>query len=96
MEPKHIKRVYYRVLLGYTLFCLVLLAINPGDMIKYATMFFNIALGFSCWHALAVNLTQLPRQLRPGWFMRLGMVAAGIYFFTLGTITVLKTTQVLR
>ena len=81
--------------MGYTLFSLVMLSINPGDLIKYATMFFNIALGFSCWHALVTNLTLLPRPLRPGWFMRIGMVVAGGYFFTLGVITVLETTGVL-
>jgi hypothetical protein len=58
-------------------------------------MFFNLALGFSCWHTLAINLTLLPSQLRPGWFMRIGMVLGGMYFVTLGVITVLKTTQVL-
>lgn len=96
MDPKQIKNVYYGVLIIYALFSLVMLSINPGDLIKYATMFFNIALGFSCWHTLWINLTLLPQRLRPGWFMRIGMIMAGMYFFTLGMITVLNTTQVLE
>jgi hypothetical protein len=96
MEPKHIKTVYYRVLAGYSLFGLCMLSINPGDLIKYATMFFNIALGFSCWHALVINLTLLPRRLRPSMLVRVGLVMAGVYFFALGVITVLATTRVLE
>jgi hypothetical protein len=95
MEPKHIKKVYYRVLAGYSLFGLIMLSIEPGDLIKYATMFFNIALGFSCWHALVINLTLLPRRLRPNLFVRVGLIVAGVYFFTLGVITILATTRVL-
>ena len=49
----------------------VMLSLNPGTLITYATMFYNIALGVSCWHTLAINLTLLPPALRPGWFVRI-------------------------
>ena len=88
LEPKHIKTVYFRMLCGYAIFGLVMLSLNPGDLIKYATMFFNIALGFSCWHALAINTTLLPRELRPNWFIRIALSLAGVFFFLLGTIAV--------
>jgi hypothetical protein len=71
-NPKHAehgywrhKSVYLKVLLGYALFGIVMLSHNPGALITCATMFYNIALGVSCWHTLRVNLTLLPPALRP-------------------------------
>ncbi len=49
----------------------------------------NFALGFSCWHTLAINLTLLPSALRPGWFVRIAMALSGLFFLTLATITTL-------
>ena len=88
MEPKRIKVVYLRVLGGYSIFGLIMLSINPGDLIKYATMCFNIALGFSCWHTIVINSTLLPRDLRPGWFPRIALSLAGIFFLLLGSLSV--------
>jgi Mn2+/Fe2+ NRAMP family transporter len=96
MEPKAIKQVYFRVLVGYMIFGLVMLSLNPGALIQYATMFFNIALGFSCWHTLTINLTLLPKPLRPGWFVRIAMSLAGLFFFMLGVLTVMQKTGLLE
>ena len=52
---------------------LCILAFVPQGMImKWATNIYNYALGFSCLHVLYVNLTLLPRELRPNWFIRIG------------------------
>jgi len=95
MDPKAIKQVYFRVLVGYTCFGLIMLSLNPGDLIKYATMFFNIALGFSCWHTLVINLTLLPKPLRPNWFVRIALTMAGAFFFMLGVVSVMQQTGLL-
>ncbi|MCH2119217.1 MAG: Nramp family divalent metal transporter [Pirellulales bacterium] len=92
MDPKAIKKIYFRVLVGFTLFGLTMLSLNPGELIKYATMFFNIALGFSCWHTLVINLTLLPKPLRPNWFVRIALTLAGAFFFTLGIVSVMQQT----
>jgi hypothetical protein len=65
MDTGAIKSVYLKVLLGYALLGIVMLSLNPGALITCATMFYNIALGVSCWHTLRVNLTLLPPALRP-------------------------------
>ena len=91
MDPKRIKTLYVQVLLGYGAFGLVMLSINPGSLVTYATMFFNIALGFSCWHTLVINLTLLPQPLRPGWFVRIALSLAGAYYMMLGVFSVMKT-----
>ena len=58
---------------------------KPMDLVL-----FNYALGFSCFHTLAVNLILLPPALRPGWCIRIAMVAAGLFFTLLGTIVTLR------
>ncbi|MDA1053531.1 MAG: Nramp family divalent metal transporter [Planctomycetota bacterium] len=92
MDPKAIKKVYFRVLVGYSLFGLAMLSLNPEQLIAYATMCFNIALGFSCWHTIVINSTLLPRELRPGWFIRITLSLAGVFFLLLGSLSVYKQT----
>ena len=43
---------------------------KPLGLLKIATHIMNFALGFSCFHTLVINLTLLPKPLRPGWFAR--------------------------
>ena len=92
MDPKAIKVVYLRVLVGYSVFGLIMLSLNPGDLIQYATMCFNIALGFSCWHTIVINSTLLPRELRPNWFIRIALSLAGVFFMLLGSLSVYQQT----
>lgn len=96
MDPKFIRVVYFRVLVGYAIFGLVMLSLNPGDLVTYATMFFNIALGISCWHTIAINSTLLPPELQPHWAIRGLLVLSGLYFFGLGVISVLQKTGLLE
>jgi hypothetical protein len=64
----------------------------PGEqLMKVATNIFNYALGFSCWHALAVNLILLPRELRPGWFVRLALFLGGLFFVLISALTTYST-----
>jgi len=90
MDTQAIRSVYFKVLLGYAAFGLVMLSLTPGTLITYATMFYNIALGVSCWHTLGVNVMLLPPKLRPGWFIRIGLLLSGAFFFTLGVIVIIQ------
>jgi hypothetical protein len=96
MDTAAIKGVYFKVLLAYAVFGVIMLSLSPGTLVTYATMFYNIALGVSCWHTLAVNVTLLPPALRPGWFARVGLVLAGLFFFALGMIVVTDRLGLLR
>jgi hypothetical protein len=96
MKPEAIKSVYFKVLLGYALFGLIMLSLTPGTLITYATMFYNIALGVSCWHTLGVNLILLPRELRPGWLVRIALALSGTFFLTLGVIVVIQRLGLIR
>ncbi len=92
LDPKHIRVVYFSVLLCYMGVGLVLLSFGkPLGLLKVATLIMNFALGFSCLHTLVINLTLLPKGIRPGWFARIGMLLAGVFFFALATITAIET-----
>jgi hypothetical protein len=90
-DPAKIKYLYFGVLVAYGVFGLIMLMINrPLKLMMIATNIFNFALGFSCWHTIAVNKLLLPKQLRPGWFMTLGLFLAGLFFWTLATLSAWK------
>ncbi|HEX5472911.1 MAG TPA: hypothetical protein VFW73_13550, partial [Lacipirellulaceae bacterium] len=57
--------------------------------LEWATNIYNAALGFSCFHVLAVNTFLLPKELRPNWLMRIGLIFSGLFFTALTTVTTL-------
>jgi hypothetical protein len=91
LKEDRIRLVYFAALCAYGTFGIfALLFLNPVKLLKWAGNFYNFALGFSCFHVLAVNLILLPREIRPNWFIRLGLVFGGIFFLALATISTLK------
>lgn len=89
LDPGQIRYVYFGVLIVYCVWgCIMLLSFDPTRLLTIASLAANFALGVSCFHTLVVNLTLLPRELRPGWMARIGMVASGLFFLTLAVITV--------
>ncbi|HEV3024906.1 MAG TPA: Nramp family divalent metal transporter, partial [Pirellulales bacterium] len=92
VDPRQIGKLYFGVLCCYAVFGLIVLLFVPGEqLMKVATNIFNYALGFSCWHALAVNLILLPRELRPGWFVRLALFLGGLFFVLIAALTTYAT-----
>jgi hypothetical protein len=91
-DPKHIRIVYFGVLVGYMVLGLILLSVGkPLALLTTASTIMNFALGFSCFHTLVINLTLLPREVRPGWFARVGLAAGGVFFSVLAAITAIET-----
>src|SRR5262249_2762881 len=90
MPPESVRYVYFSVLVCYAIFSVIALWFNsPTALIKWATLGYNFALGFSCWHTLVLNRVLLPRELRPGVFPTVALVLGGIFFWVLGTVAVL-------
>lgn len=88
VEEHRIRVIYFRVLIGYAVFGVLTLAFtSPGNLVKIATNIYNFALGISCFHTLYVNLTLLPRPLRPKWIACTGLALAGLFFTALSTIS---------
>jgi hypothetical protein len=88
-DTRHIGRLYFMVLCIYMVFGLVMLTLVPGDkLLKIATgILYNYALGFSCFHVLVLNQLLLPKELRPGWGPRIGLVCGGIFFLVVAFIS---------
>jgi hypothetical protein len=90
-QPQDIGRFYFAALCIYAAFGLTMLLLVRGDaLVRAIGMIYNFALGFSCFHALAVNLTLLPRPLRPGLLRSIGLVLAGTFFFAIATLTTIQ------
>jgi hypothetical protein len=97
-DAKGIRKLYFIVLCGYAAFGVTSLSLmpEPGMLLKWATNIYNYALGFSCWHALYVNTSLLPKELRPGWFNRICLVLAGVYFSSLAFMSTLVLSGVVK
>jgi hypothetical protein len=89
-DPHRIRWLYFGAVCCYAVFGLAALSLwNPKQLLVWATCIYNAALGFSCFHVLAVNMLLLPRELRPGWFIRIGLLLGGVFFTALALITTL-------
>jgi hypothetical protein len=88
LEGNKVKYLYYSIMVGYGLWGLFALWKTPNPLVlaMASTVFMNLALGFSSFHTLWVNLTLLPRELRPNWLMRIGLVCCGTFFLGVCTI----------
>lgn len=90
IHPKNIRYVYFGVLVIYGIFGMIMLSLEePETLLVIATTIYNFALGFSCWHALVLNCILLPKELRPNWFVRVGLFLAGTFFWTIAVVATL-------
>jgi hypothetical protein len=81
-QPRRdVRYVYYGILAGYCVCGLVLLLLlDPLKIAKISTVLQNIALGTVALLSLYVNRVLLCKEVRPGWFHQLGVVACGVFF----------------
>jgi hypothetical protein len=90
-DPHRIRWLYFGAVCTYAAFGLTALTLwNPLQLLKWATCIYNAAMGFSCFHVLAVNTILLPREIRPNWFIRIGLVIGGLFFSALSLISTLN------
>jgi hypothetical protein len=97
LKTDSIAWVYFGVLCAYTVFGMITLSFGrPTLLLVIAATIYNYALGISCFHVLAVNLILLPKELRPNWFIRAGLVLSGCFFLLLAIVTTLKEMGILK
>jgi hypothetical protein len=98
LKTDKVKYVYFGFLctLATLAIAIIWATEKPGMVFKIATTGYNFALAFSAWHTLVVNSVLLPKQLRPGWWQRAGLVLGGCFFITLGVMSALKLAGVVR
>jgi hypothetical protein len=93
-DPKSIRYVYFGILSLYTVFGITMLCLEPPVTLLFiGTLIMNFALGSTCLHTLVVNTVLLPRPLRPGWFCRISLFMAGLFFLAVATISTWTTLQ---
>ena len=96
MQEHRIRIVYFAALVAYAVFGVVSLTLwNPVTLLKWAGNIYNFALGVSCFHVLAVNLILLPKQIRPNWLIRIGLLIGGVFFLALATISTMKSMKMI-
>lgn len=90
LDGNKVRYVYYSIMVVYAAWGIFALWFIPTPFLVavFATIFMNISLGFSAFHTLWVNCTLLPKELRPNWFEKLGLIACGIFFVTVCAIAV--------
>jgi hypothetical protein len=88
LEGNQAKRVYYGLLAAYGVWGLIALRVTPSPLVlAIATgVMVNFAFAFSAVHALWVNMTLLPEPLRPGWTIRLGLIAGAVFYSGISVI----------
>lgn len=88
LDPHSIRYIYFGVLVVYTLWSALLLMVSrPTTLLIIASMCMNFAFASTCFHTLVVNVTLLPRQLRPGWFSRVSLFAAGVFYLAVAVVS---------
>ncbi len=91
-DPHRIRWLYFGAVCAYATFGLTSLTLwDPQTLLEWAGSIYNAALAFSCFHVLAVNTILLPKEIRPNWFIRIGLVLGGLFFAALTVVTVIAT-----
>jgi hypothetical protein len=87
----NVKYVYYGILLGYAVWgsIVILAKFSPLFIATMGAAWQGFALGVAALHTLYVNRTLLPREIRPNWFMQLGLLFCSAVFLGMSALAVL-------
>lgn len=94
LKPKDVKWIYYAILGAYVLWsfvCAYLFATygSPKLMTLVIANLNNLAIGITAIQLLWINLTLLPREIRPRLHHILGMLACAAFYLVLAVIVFL-------
>ena len=91
MGEEKVKYIYYGIMSMMAVWgLLILIFLEPLAILKVGGVLMNVGLGSSALHALYVNCTLLPPEVRPNWFMRIGVVFCGMFFFGISGIVLVS------
>ena len=87
LGEQRVKQIYYSLMALMAVWgLLVLMFLEPLEILKIGGVLMNLGLGASALHALYVNCTLLPPEVRPNWFMCLGIIFCSLFFFGISGI----------
>jgi hypothetical protein len=80
-----VKLIYYSILSIYVSWTVVAAYLfstygTPKLMTLVIANLNNLAIGLTSFHVLWINCKMLPRELRPRWYQRAGVVACGVFY----------------
>lgn len=96
-KQSQVSRVYYALLAAYVTwsFIAAFIFLSMGDapkaMVLFIANFNNLAIGYTAFHILYINVRFLPEQLRPRWYSRVGMLACGLFYMSLAILVFFAT-----
>ncbi len=85
LEGNAVKRIYYTNLGIYVAWTAVAAYLfstygTPKLMTLVIANLNNVAIGATSFHVLWINCKMLPRELRPRWYQRTGVIACGFFY----------------
>ena len=87
LQGNRVKYIYYCILALYAVWGVIWLSLfEPLTLAIIGSVLGNVALSFTSFHALYVNRSLLPDQVKPNWFMQAGLFACGTFFLGLSLI----------
>ena len=91
MQPHQVGRIYYTILAIYVTWTFVCAWYftkyeSPKVMVLVIANLNNIGLGLTAFLVLRNNLVYLPKQLRPGWIHRIGIIGCGVFYLGLALL----------
>ncbi len=96
MHGNQVSRIYYTILAGYVVWCLIALYLfslvgHPKLMVMIIANLGNLTLGFTAFYILRINMRLLPPALRPRWYHRAGIIACGVFYLGLAVLVFFQT-----
>lgn len=84
-------RIYYAILGAYVLWTVIAAYLfstygTPKLMTLVIANLNNLTIGLTAFHLLWINVTLLPRELRPRWYQRAGLVACGVFYLSMAAL----------
>jgi hypothetical protein len=92
LKPHQVSRVYYTILTFYVAWTFIIQTVflmfgnAPTLMVTVISNVGNVALGFTAFHVLWINTRFLPRELRPRWYQRAGILCCGVFYLGLAAL----------
>jgi hypothetical protein len=91
LQGNAVKRIYYSIFGIYVLWTVVCAYLfstygTPKLMTLVIANLNNLAIGVTSFHLLWINCTFLPRELRPRWYHRTGLVTCGLFYLGLAML----------
>jgi len=94
-KPNQVRWIYYAIVGGYVLWSLICATLftfygSPKLMTIIIANLNNVALGITAIQLLWINVTLLPREIRPRWYSILGLIGCAIFYLGLSLLVFLE------